>query len=253
MRAATAVETARTGISSTSLVNAARHWLSRFPLSVIQLAGRIGVGTVFFKAGLLKYSSWEFDGPLVPRPIQSAAARSCRGCPYRDGPGVDHAHLAVPGPRHASGALPLLGMILVIQLFVYPNVYSDHLVWGSILVLLLTRGPARSHWTIRSNASFSHVGDTSACVEGRRRRDSLSERHGPSWICRPQRAPPAVPASGSGQTVIIAPLALQARKALVTDLKLGFGLAISPDGRTLYASVSREQGDLWMIDLKGGR
>ncbi len=43
------------------------------------------------------------------------------------------------------------------------------------------------------------------------------------------------------------------RKALVTDLKLGLGLAISPDRRTLYASIRREQADLWMIDLKGGR
>jgi len=37
--------------------------------------------------------------------------------------------------------VPLLGMIAVIQTFVYPNAYSDHLVWGSILLLLLTRGP----------------------------------------------------------------------------------------------------------------
>jgi putative oxidoreductase len=26
-------------------------------------------------------------------------------------------------------------------MFVYPNAFQDHLVWGSILVLLLTRGP----------------------------------------------------------------------------------------------------------------
>ena len=31
--------------------------------------------------------------------------------------------------------------IAVIQTFVYPNAYNDHLVWGSILVLVLTRGP----------------------------------------------------------------------------------------------------------------
>jgi len=37
--------------------------------------------------------------------------------------------------------LPLLGEILVIQIFVYPNAFNDHLMWGSILVLLLTRGP----------------------------------------------------------------------------------------------------------------
>jgi putative oxidoreductase len=37
--------------------------------------------------------------------------------------------------------LPLLGMIAVIQVFVYPNAWSDHLLWGSALVLILTRGP----------------------------------------------------------------------------------------------------------------
>src|SRR4029077_11708004 len=37
--------------------------------------------------------------------------------------------------------LPLLGMISVIQIFVYPNAWPDHVLWGSVLVFLLTRGP----------------------------------------------------------------------------------------------------------------
>ena len=36
--------------------------------------------------------------------------------------------------------LLLLGMIAVIQMLVYPNAYNEHLVWGAILALLLTRG-----------------------------------------------------------------------------------------------------------------
>jgi len=36
--------------------------------------------------------------------------------------------------------VPLLGMLAVIQLFVYPSAWSEHLVWGSILLFLLTRG-----------------------------------------------------------------------------------------------------------------
>jgi putative oxidoreductase len=36
--------------------------------------------------------------------------------------------------------LPLIGMIMTIQLFVYPEAWSEHLVWGSILLFLLTRG-----------------------------------------------------------------------------------------------------------------
>jgi putative oxidoreductase len=31
-------------------------------------------------------------------------------------------------------------MIMTIQLFVYPQAWSEHLVWGSILLVLLTRG-----------------------------------------------------------------------------------------------------------------
>jgi putative oxidoreductase len=31
-------------------------------------------------------------------------------------------------------------MILVIQLFVYPGAYSEHLTWASILAFLLSRG-----------------------------------------------------------------------------------------------------------------
>src|SRR6478672_4737464 len=37
-----------------------RAWLACFPLSIILLAGRIGVGATFFRAGLLKYNSFEF-------------------------------------------------------------------------------------------------------------------------------------------------------------------------------------------------
>jgi putative oxidoreductase len=36
--------------------------------------------------------------------------------------------------------LPLFGMIAVIQTFVYPHAYAEHLTWASILLFLLTRG-----------------------------------------------------------------------------------------------------------------
>ena len=117
------------------------EWLSRCPLSIIQLAGRIGVGVTFFKAGLLKYHSWDFtvllfrDEYKVPLLDPAVAARIAMV-----------QELTIPiflflGLATRLATLPLLGMILVIQIFVYPNAFNDHLVWGSILVLLLTRGP----------------------------------------------------------------------------------------------------------------
>ena len=121
--------------------DSARAWLSRFPLSVILLAGRIGIGATFFKAGLLKYNSFEFTVRLfaeeykVPLLDPAVAARIAMV-----------QELTIPillfaGLATRVATLPLLGMIAVIQTFVYPNAYNEHLVWGSILVLLLTRGP----------------------------------------------------------------------------------------------------------------
>jgi DoxX len=58
-----------------------REWLARFPLSVLQLGMRVGVGMVFFKAGLLKYQSFEFavklfeDEYKVPLLPPAVAAR----------------------------------------------------------------------------------------------------------------------------------------------------------------------------------
>jgi len=131
--------------SAAPLVSAAsgalRERLARFPLSIIQLAGRVGVGSVFFKAGLLKYRSWEFtvllfrDEYRVPLLDPAIAARIAM---------VQELMLPIflfLGLATRVATLPLLGMIAVIQIFVYPGAFSDHLVWGSILVLLLTRGP----------------------------------------------------------------------------------------------------------------
>jgi putative oxidoreductase len=117
-----------------------RAWLARFPLSIILLAGRIGVGATFFKAGLLKYNSWEFAVRLfeeeyrVPLLDPTLAARIAMV-----------QELTIPillflGLATRIATIPLLGMIAVIQTFVYPNAYAEHLTWASILFFLLTRG-----------------------------------------------------------------------------------------------------------------
>ena len=49
--------------------------------------------------------------------------------------------LLVLGLLTRVATLPLIGMTLVIQLFVYPMSWPDHLIWLTLLLLLLTRGP----------------------------------------------------------------------------------------------------------------
>ena len=41
-----------------------REWLRGFPLSIVQLAMRVGVGLAFFSSGLLKYKSFDYATQL---------------------------------------------------------------------------------------------------------------------------------------------------------------------------------------------
>jgi putative oxidoreductase len=114
--------------------------LGRFPLPVLQLLFRLAVASVFLKAGLNKLSGWEFtvqlfldeyQVPILPPEVAAVFATTTE---------LSCSILLILGLFTRLATLPLLGMIMVIQIFVYPNAYSEHLTWGSILIFLLTRG-----------------------------------------------------------------------------------------------------------------
>ena len=119
----------------------ARGWLERIPLSLIQLAMRVAVGAVFLNSGLLKINSWEFAVKLfeeeykVPLLDAVLAARLAVFCE------LTFPVLLIIGLATRLATLPLLGMIAVIQTFVYPQAWTEHLLWASILIFLLSRGP----------------------------------------------------------------------------------------------------------------
>lgn len=114
--------------------------LGRVPLAILQLAFRLAIASVFLKAGLNKLASWEltvqlfrdeYQVPVFPPEMAATMATTFEiGCSV----------LLIAGLATRLATLPLLGMICVIQLFVYPGAYSEHLTWASILAFLLTRG-----------------------------------------------------------------------------------------------------------------
>jgi putative oxidoreductase len=116
-------------------------WLARVPTSIHQLLFRLGVASVFLKAGLVKASSWdttialfrdEYRVPVLSPQLAATLATTFElGC----------STLLIVGLGTRLATLPLLGMIATIQLFVYPGAWSEHLIWASILLFLLTRGP----------------------------------------------------------------------------------------------------------------
>ena len=114
--------------------------LASVPLSIHQLLFRLGVASVFLKAGLVKASSWEptvalfrdeYRVPVLTPELAAALATAFElGC----------STMLIVGLGTRLATLPLLAMIVTIQLFVYPSAWPEHLVWGSILFFLLTRG-----------------------------------------------------------------------------------------------------------------
>ena len=114
--------------------------LGRFPLSICQLLFRLAIAGVFLRAGLVKIANWEttvqlftdeYKVPVLPPEIAAMLATTFE---------LACSTLLVVGLATRLATLPLLGMITVIQLFVYPNAWPEHLTWASILVFLLTRG-----------------------------------------------------------------------------------------------------------------
>lgn len=120
---------------------ALRASLGRFPRPIIEVMARVAVAAVFFKSGLTKIASWEttvglfaeeYQVPVLPPEIAAYLATAAELiCPF----------LIVVGLFARLGAAALLAMTIVIQLFVYPASWAEHLTWASILLYVVTRGP----------------------------------------------------------------------------------------------------------------
>jgi len=127
--------------------------LERFPLSILLLAMRISVGAVFFRSGLLKLDSWQFAIQLFRDEYQVPLLDPVLAAQITTAVELGVPPLLFVGLATRLATLPLLGMIAVIQIFVYPNAWNDHLLWAAALVLVLTRGPgvfSVDHWITRA-------------------------------------------------------------------------------------------------------
>lgn len=126
--------------------------LERVPLSIFQFVFRLVVAEVFWSSGLSKIDSWqitivlfrdEYRVPFLSPELAATLATAVE--------------LSVPvflviGLATRLATLPLLGMTLVIQLFVFPESWPVHLMWTAMLGFILTRGPgvlSLDHWIAR--------------------------------------------------------------------------------------------------------
>ena len=121
-----------------------RNLAERIPYSVIALVSRFAVADVFWRSGQTKVNGFsireetfylfreEYKVPLLPPDV--AAYLSTIG---------EHVFpiLLFFGLASRLSALGLFGMTMVIQFFVVPGGWPEHILWLSLLTLIIARGP----------------------------------------------------------------------------------------------------------------
>ncbi|OHV90859.1 DoxX family protein [Mesorhizobium sp. ORS 3428] len=110
------------------------------PFSLVQLAARVAVAHVFWQSAQSKLASWpvtlqlfanEYNLPFIDPSIAAPMATAVE---------LTGSVLIFFGLFSRVAALMLLGVVSVIQIFVYPENWAEHLLWASLLLLVLTRG-----------------------------------------------------------------------------------------------------------------
>ena len=128
-------------ISLTVRLHQAIALLDCFPPSILQLMFRVAIAAVFWSSGLTKIASWdttialfrdEYMVPLLPPELAAVMSATFE---------LSCSALIVVGLATRLATLPLLGMTFVIEVFVYPEYWSMHLMWATVLLFLLTKGP----------------------------------------------------------------------------------------------------------------
>jgi putative oxidoreductase len=115
-----------------------------FPSRFLVFTARLSLAAFFIRAGQTKLDGFnlssgaqylfqeEYKVPLLPWDVAAWLAI-----------GAEHIFsiLLILGLATRLSALGLLGMTLIIQFFVYPGSWPDHLMWATLLMLIVARGP----------------------------------------------------------------------------------------------------------------
>lgn len=133
-----------TGPSACALAKTAITRLENIPTALIALIARLGIAGIFWQSARTKVDGFtvtentfflfaeEYKVPLLPPDIAAYLATI-----------AEHVFpvLLVVGLASRLSAAGLLFMTLVIQIFVYPSAWTTHLLWTSVLIYIIARGP----------------------------------------------------------------------------------------------------------------
>jgi len=138
-------QNASTTLRSPALDLVARvlRWLDAVPYTALAIPLRLAVATVFWNSGMTKIADWnaalalftdEYKVPLLPPDVAAYIAATIE---------LTTPALLVAGLFTRPVAAVLLGMVTVIEIFVYPQAWPTHIQWAAMLLVLLCRGAGK--------------------------------------------------------------------------------------------------------------
>lgn len=122
-----------------------RELAEAIPYAIVALVARFAIADVFWRSGQTKVEGFfhikdntfflfseEYKVPLLPPDLAAYLATI-----------AEHVFpiLLIVGLTSRLSALGLILMTAVIQLFVYPDGWPDHILWFALLLVILARGP----------------------------------------------------------------------------------------------------------------
>lgn len=127
------------------LIKSVLSRLDSVPMSVNGLICRWGIAGVFWRSGQTKVHDFfeinpstydlfrdEYAVPMIPPDIAAVAATISEHL---------FSALLVIGLASRLSAGALFGMTMVIEIFVYPDSWPDHLMWSAAMLFVIFRGP----------------------------------------------------------------------------------------------------------------
>jgi len=122
------------------LLLAAIAWFEAIPYWVLAIPLRLAVAWIFWNSAQVKLLNWsaalamfrdEYQVPLLPPEFAAHLTLAIE---------LTTPVLLVLGLLTRPAILVLLGMVAVIEAFVYPEAWPTHLQWSAMMLVLLCRG-----------------------------------------------------------------------------------------------------------------
>ena len=123
-----------------ALIRQASRCLDRVPYWLLAIPLRLAVATVFWNSAIAHLANWQTTLYLFANDYRLPFLPSVPAAYMAVSIEVSTPILLVLGFLTRPAALVLLGMVTVIEVFVYPQAWPTHIQWVAMLLVLLCRG-----------------------------------------------------------------------------------------------------------------